>query len=136
MINVSSKTVSEINESLGAGKIESGGLLGSLNNGDIDVFFFDSGIDCNAGEYNPDIKKLNEQLSEWDRSNIAFRGIIHSHMDKKELSPKDVFMARKLLNANSLSSVLMPVYVINSKSIIWYEVTDKTVKYMDHHVIK
>ena len=86
-------------------------------------------------EYNPDIDMLNGLLINWNLSQIAFMGIIHSHWDKEELSAKDIYMARKLLSLNSLKHVLMPVFVISKRCIYWYTVSGNDVKHMAFRVV-
>ncbi len=94
MISVSRKAFDETIISMSAVEIETGGLLGSSKCGLIDTFHFDEGRCCNTKEYNPDIDMLNGLLINWNLSQIAFMGIIHSHWDKEELSAKDIYMAK------------------------------------------
>ncbi len=136
MISVSRKAFDEIIISMSAVEIETGGLLGSSKCGLIDTFHFDEGRCCNTKEYNPDIDMLNGLLINWNLSQIAFMGIIHSHQNKEELSAKDIYMARKLLDYNSMKHVLMPVFVVKKRIINWYEVSDNTVNHMAFHVIE
>ena len=135
MISVSRKAFDEIIISMSAVEIETGGLLGSSKCGLIDTFHFDEGRCCNTKEYNPDIDMLNGLLINWNLSQIAFMGIIHSHWDKEELSAKDIYMARKLLSLNSLKHVLMPVFVISKRCIYWYTVSGNDVKHMAFRVV-
>ncbi len=136
MISVSRKAFDEIIISMSAVEIETGGLLGSSKCGLIDTFHFDEGRCCNTKEYNPDIDMLNGLLINWNLSQIAFMGIIHSHQNKEELSAKDIYMARKLLDYNSMKHVLMPVFVVKKRIINWYEVSDNTVNHMAFHVVE
>ena len=136
MIYISGKVLKIINNTMSAVENESGGLLGSSKGGLIDTFHFDEGIFCNTKEYNPDINMLNGLLSIWSKTQITFNGIIHSHQNKEELSAKDIYMARKLLDYNSMKHVLMPVFVVKKRIINWYEVSDNTVNHMAFHVVE
>ena len=127
---ITAGTLNSIINSLGSTDIESGGLIGSSDGSAIDAFFYDAGIDCSAKEYNPDIESLQDQLLRWDEENIRFCGIIHSHADDRYLSNKDVSMARRILENNPLDSILMPVFLLKDKSIIWYEVEYNYVKHL------
>ena len=89
----------------------------------------------NANEYVPDIDDLQEQLSVWDKTNITFRGIIHSHTIGDRLSPLDIQMARKVMDANMLPSLLMPVYLIREKRIVCYEVGNDSVLCIDFQTV-
>ena len=135
MNSVTTNIVNSIIHYLGRSENESGGLIGSSNGSTVDAFFFDPGIECSAKEYNPDIELLQKQIMIWDAENIEFKGIIHSHRDERFLSNKDVYMARKILNVNSLTSILMPVYFMNNKSIFWYSVGMDNVKSLSFEII-
>ena len=122
---ISKSVIDEIYGTIGTVEKESGGLIGSTDKSDIiDAYYFDKGRRSNANEYVPDIDDLQQRLSVWDKANITFRGIIHSHTIGDRLSPLDIQMARKIMDANMLPSILMPVYLIREKRIVCYEVSD------------
>ena len=110
---------------------ESGGLLGSRNNDVIDIFYYDKGKEEKTDEYIPNIDALQQQLLNWNTEGIMFRGIIHSHLKRGDLSSKDVCMARKILSMNHLTSILMPVYIIREKNILWHEVNNDGVIHLE-----
>jgi len=129
-------TLDEIYKSLGSVDNESGGLIGSKSNeGILDSFYFDKGRRSSANEYVPNVDDLRQQLSYWDKEQIKFRGIIHSHTISDILSPKDIKMARKILDMNMLSSVLMPIYLIKEQKILWYVVSNDCVKCVDFKIV-
>ena len=131
-MQISQHVFDEIVITLGSSSNESGGLFGSKNDRDIiDIFYFDKGRRSNASEYVPEIDVLQQQLILWNMSHIKFKGIIHSHTISDKLSPKDIYMARKILIMNKISSIYMPIYQINNPKLIWYEVSDKDVVLID-----
>lgn len=129
-------TLDEIYKSLGSVDNESGGLIGSKSNeGILDSFYFDIGRRSSANKYVPNVDVLQQLLSYWDKEQIRFRGIIHSHTISDSLSPKDIKMARKILDMNMLSSVLMPIYLIKDQKILWYVVSIDCVKCVDFKTV-
>lgn len=98
---------------------ESGGILGGYED-KVTTFFFDR--ECLGDEYIPDVIKLNKIIKEWNRQDIFFMGIIHSHKDNENLSYVDVEYARKIISINKLKSIHMALYISNKKKIIDYVV--------------
>ena len=135
MIRISADVSKEFSELLGNTGFESGGLIGSFDNDLIDTFFFDEGLEPSVKEYNPNVELLQRQISVWDKDLVRFRGIIHSHIDDQHLSAKDLSMARNILKLNSFQSILMPVFVIRSKKLVWYDVGMDYVKREEYEVI-
>jgi hypothetical protein len=123
--------LTEIIQSLGSTYNESGGLIGSKEGQVIDAFCFDKGRAESITEYIPDVYILQRQLFTWYKEGIVFKGFIHSHASCGELSSKDIHMARKIMGTNQLTSILMPVFVINSNKIIWYEVNEESVVHLN-----
>lgn len=131
MIKVSRETIEKISRFLDSTQYESGGLIGSSNGEMIDVFYYDKGKRSNTYEYIPDVNKLQRQLLNWDEAHIIFQGIIHSHSISDRLSPRDIQMAREILNMNKLSKLYMPIYLLNARKFFWYEVSNVSVSSID-----
>ena len=119
--------IDEISRSLGLLDYESGGLIGSRNGDILDVFYYDEGRRSNDNEYAPSVDELQKQLNNWSKEHIEFKGIIHSHIISDRLSPQDIQMAYKIISMNTLSSILMPVFLLSEQRIIWYEVNKDSV---------
>lgn len=68
---------------------ETGGIIGSSSSV-IDTVAFDN---CNkildAAVYVPDVIRLNTVLSDWQKKNISFCGLFHSHIKGQERLSKD-----------------------------------------------
>lgn len=68
---------------------ETGGIIGSYSN-IVDTVAFDS---CNkilkAAVYVPNVIKLNNILSEWQKDKISFCGMFHSHVKGQETLSKE-----------------------------------------------
>lgn len=122
LIKVSKSVIEDIINSLGKTPYETGGLIGSSDNNVIDSFCFIEGRDSSATEYIPNVELMQQGIMMWDEKHIRFKGIIHSHLDYQHLSVKDIEMARKILSINSLSNILLPVFVVQGQRLIWYEV--------------
>ena len=119
--------IDEISRSLGLFDYESGGLIGSRNGDILDAFYYDEGRRSNDNEYAPSVDELQKQLNNWSKEHIEFKGIIHSHIISDRLSPQDIQMAYKIISMNTLSSILMPVFLLSEQRIIWYEVNKDSV---------
>ena len=131
MIKVSRETIEKISRFLDSTQYESGGLIGSSNGENIDTFYYDIGRRSNTNEYIPDVNKLQRELSNWDEAHIIFQGIIHSHSISDRLSPRDIQVAREILNMNKLSKLYMPIYLLNARKLFWYEVSNDSVSSID-----
>jgi len=85
--------------------IEVGGIIGGKNN-IITEFEFDKGIGGGSKQhYFPDIEKFNSCIKNWQKENIEFYGIVHSHFqDTKELSFGDTLYIQEIMLA-------MPEYI-------------------------
>lgn len=103
---------------------ETGGILGSVN-GIITHFAFDSGLlSKNVGCYYPDTRMLNDILREWNRQNINFCGIIHSHLDNQmSLSSGDMEYIKEIMIAVSPQYKTLYFPLIVNRKIISYRVT-------------
>ncbi|WP_034451181.1 hypothetical protein [Butyrivibrio sp. AE2032] len=124
---VSQNIICDIYSSFSNSCYESGGLIGSKEDNVIDSFYYDKGKEERRHDYIPNVDELQHQLSIWNKEQIEFRGIIHSHLRCGELSQKDVNMARRVLELNNIPSILMPIYIINKQIIVWYEVLNDNI---------
>jgi len=134
MVKVSCELINRIMDLLGSTDYESGGLLGSSNGDVVDTLYFDIGRRCSYTDYFPNVSLWEEQLQKWSESQIQLVGIIHSHINSEKLSEKDVVMARRVVTANSLECIQMPVFVLNEKRIVWYEVSSDYVNVLSFEV--
>ena len=58
---------------------ESGGILGCGSDCTVCVFCPDPGLLPQDGAYLPDVEMLNRTISAWQKENIRFCGMMHSH---------------------------------------------------------
>ena len=88
---------------------ETGGILGGKN-GLVTCFFADEGeISNEFNRYCPDTNKLNKILSVWDKNNIDFMGIYHSHpCNQCQLSAADIHYINTIMK--SLSNIKRELY--------------------------
>ena len=80
---------------------ESGGILGTSNGIIINQFVFDRGLVVNNScIYSPNTIYLNQVIKEWERQDIKFSGIFHTHaIQWPTLSNGDKYYIAKVLNA-------------------------------------
>lgn len=108
---------------------ETGAIIGSDSSGTIGRFFFDQGKETTTDVYSPDTNRLNSILDGYHSKGIEFRGMMHSHRSKCELSYADIEYAVSILNTNHLKSVFMPVYVLDTRQVFWYKVDFNSITY-------
>ena len=107
---------------------ETGGLLLGRD-ASISAFIFDEGVRGeDADEYIPNTEYMNEILHRYQSEEYELYGMIHSHRTREELSCADTHYARSLLRLNELDDILMPVYVLDSQNVFWYQVTMSDIK--------
>ncbi len=107
---------------------ETGGILGSRN-GEIKDFFYDEKGSCSGKYYIPDTECLNYQIKKWQKENIDFAGIIHSHWEREELSAQDIRYARQVIQAFG-KEILMGVFVYNTGKLYMYIVSEENIVLM------
>jgi len=78
---------------------EIGGLLGGEKDNVISRFISDCGIKTNKiGCYYPDTSRLNLCIGLWQKKEILFYGIVHSHFENTySLSKGDEYYIKKIL---------------------------------------
>ncbi len=119
-MEIHKKVYLDIINALKDGKVEAGGIIGSK---DSQIVAFDYDRACTAGEYVPDIVKLNKIIKKWYESGIEFAGIIHSHMDSKKLSYSDIEFARTIIKNNNLDYIYMLILTTDDNTVIAYKVS-------------
>ncbi len=101
---------------------ESGGFLGSKA-GIICAFEFDNGLFTdNQGTYRPNYELLLRTASLWDRKNIKFRGIFHTHLRTQEtLSSDDKEFIKAIMkeNRNNFKTMYFPLVIPREKIIMF-----------------
>lgn len=102
---------------------ETGGIIGSQNK-IIMRAFFDKGNTLlpASSVYEPNIMVLNQVIANWERNNIAFSGIFHSHYSHDTvLSMGDKTYIRKIMYAMppQIHCLYFPI-VLPRKTIIGY----------------
>ena len=111
IVRITQSVYTEIMNTIGNYAPETGGALGEKN-GVICRYFFDEKAIGNKNSYSPTTDSINEVIDEWEKDEIRFAGIIHSHPGTmKRLSYADVYYAQCLLKQNETESILFPIVV-------------------------
>lgn len=92
------KAYKQIVDSFANCLFEEGGIIGGVND-IVTRFEFDIGIPGdNKGCYIPNVGKLNKCICEWQKQNINFYGIIHSHINHYgDLSNDDIKYIKRIM---------------------------------------
>lgn len=77
MLRIKKSVWNDIIHSIGESIPERGGIIGTHNN-IIVAFYFDPSY-SSKGEYIPSVDLLNSVINEWEKEDIHFCGIVHSH---------------------------------------------------------
>lgn len=130
-LSMLSSVYHEIEYTLGRLKPEKGGILGGREN-IITDYCLDNQGKASDSYYMPDVNSLNGVLEGWNKSNVDFCGIIHSHPgDCTKLSYGDKLYAQKFMESNAMDSMLlfivMSAYDSAEFSISGYEVLRESV---------
>ena len=125
-MNITKKTYQEICTFFQKRHVtEEGGLLGSSTGKVIDCFFPDYQASIKTkNSYTPNIFYLNQQLQEWEKNEITFCGIIHSHLtNTPKLSDADIRYIEKIMKAmpNSIKQLYFPLIVQPKTQFISYK---------------
>lgn len=101
---------------------EIGGILGGK-----DGIITQCYIDCKSSSlgcyYSPDIISLDKIIFDWQKDNISFMGIFHTHFGgAKTLSDGDKIYISKIMQAmpERLNKLYFPVVVMPEKTMIPY----------------
>lgn len=104
---------------------EIGGILGSSSEGIITHVLFDQLSQPPEHHccYTPNVDFLNSEIENWQRREIRFMGMFHSHFGGASLlSPADTEYIRHIMSVMppSVKFLYFPVYVVSEKELISY----------------
>ncbi len=102
---------------------ETGGIIGG-SDGIITEAYFDKGnsLLTTPSIYVPNIKVLNQVITNWDKEDIEFCGIFHSHYSRdRALSPGDKKYIKKIMRVMppQVCYLYFPI-ILPQKTIIGY----------------
>lgn len=122
-MNVKTTIYNDIVSTIGGVLPETGGILGKKDE-TICAYYFDYTASCDSNTYKPDMVTVNRIISEWERQDIQFAGIIHSHEEmQSKLSCADIVYAQEIMTANDMETILFPLVIIGDKTrLIMYTV--------------
>lgn len=108
----------EILHTIGYAPIESGGILGKVNDV-ISYYFFDGNGQSHSSEYIPNVNKLNTIIKEWYNKGILFAGIVHSHPNGYYYPSRgDLLYVKNLMEQNPfLSKLLFPIVTVTDSNL-------------------
>lgn len=102
---------------------ENGGILGSID-GIITVAIADNGHSNTCGcSYEPNVEMFNQIISEWQKEDIEFSGIYHTHFFGVEtLSQGDIDYINLILSAmpEQITQLYFPVVLPEKQQMIPY----------------
>jgi len=102
---------------------EEGGILGSVS-GVIKFIELDKGVNSpKACSYSPDVSHLNSIISKWEKANISFQGIFHSHFFGIDtLSKGDIRYIETIMKSmpKTIDNLLFPIVVMPEKKLVVY----------------
>ena len=103
---------------------EEGGIIGAYNDA-ISISYHDTGIASKRRcVYIPDTNTLNDVLKKWNKNDITFMGMYHTHFRNVcSLSEGDKTYIVKILNAmpHEIEKLFFPLVLLPSKTIVCYE---------------
>jgi len=96
---------------------ETGGIIGSSNNGSIvDHFYFDQSAHTTGSTYSPDTEALNRVISEWNDNGIRLVGFIHSHpRGSSSPSNEDHKYGIRIMKALGMKNFFMPIVNVSDR---------------------
>lgn len=102
---------------------ETGGILG-VNIDDentVTEFYYDKTGKTEKNAYIPDIKVLNNIISEWAERKTEFVGFVHSHpKNHYRLSIPDIEYANKIKKSCGIKQILMMIYLPENQELYQY----------------
>lgn len=128
-IHIKKEIFREICASIRKNRYETGGIIGAGLQGEICAFQPDDITTAYPYEYRPNTQFLNDVIERWAKVDIAFAGIIHSHMHNSCISREDIAYAREILMANDfMKNVLMGIIDLSGEDehIEWYLIDSET----------
>lgn len=106
-IKITSQIYDKIKNTIGKLEPEQGGVLGGTRNM-ITNFFHDVQLVSNLNMYKPNIESINHELVKWQKNNVDFIGVIHSHPNGNlMLSYADKIYAQNLMRNNNIDQMIM-----------------------------
>lgn len=112
ILEISSRCVREVAETIGSLACETGGIGGALEGSVlIDHFYFDANSMNTKLTYTTDHEKLNEVVRDWNRLGVRTRMMIHSHPGRMTApSQGDLLYAARILAAiPDLEALWIPI---------------------------
>lgn len=100
---------------------EIGGILGGKNGVVTDIVIDNRNAVSNKAIYIPNIDFLNSKIEKWEKQNIEFYGIFHTHFSDNTLSKDDRINIEKIMYSmpKSIIKLYFPI-VIPQKEMIAY----------------
>lgn len=100
-VKLSKKIFIEVSSTLAFKGVEEGGILGINNDNIIDFFVKDSPHKGYAYKYVPNYEYLNKVIDKWNKGEIKFCGMLHTHpLGYPKLSYGDVCYSKEILLNN------------------------------------
>ena len=122
-MNIEERIYKEILNSIPNEPPEIGGILGSSKD-TVCIYQLDRGVSKGCGcYYSPDVKVLNETIKEWQKCEIDFCGIFHTHyFGVKTLSDGDITYIKNIMYGmpGKVSKLYFPIAVMPDKELINY----------------
>lgn len=120
-MKITKANYNKIIESCSTTLSETGGIIGGKNN-IVTVFEFDKGTASSSRNYYyPNIERLNACIKYWQKEDIQFYGIVHSHLqeDEKELSNGDRQYINQIMLAmpKDIESLYFPLVLPNGEMV-------------------
>ena len=116
-IRITSVVYRQISATIGLYPPECGGVLGAGEDGVITEFFFDATGRSTPNGYAPDVKAINEMLTnDWMPRGILMVGIVHSHSNGNSVpSCGDVSYGVRILQAlDTVDRFYLPIVTLNN----------------------
>ena len=125
-MTVSRKIIDKMNSRLSDTPPESGGIIGSENDGIIDKIIFDKPIseEIQYCYYSPNVDFLNKHISIWSDEDIQFMGVFHTHFaNVKSLSAADKnYIEAIMMNMpDAIDFLYFPIFVFPVRELIVYK---------------
>lgn len=121
MLKIYRKTYDDFITTVSQLPIESGGIIGAVDN--VVCSYFVDNTNYNSDTYKPNADLLNDKIQQWQKSDIEFFGIFHTHpVSVKELSVPDKQSITLLMNQLTDSSkILFFPLVFQDKTMVVFK---------------
>ena len=123
-MKIQKQILQELNKKIADMPPETGGILGSKNGVLIEKIVIDrpNGIDKYCS-YAPNVDFLNQALETWQKRNICFMGVFHTHFfGVKTLSEGDKNYITLIMQSmpKSIESLYFPIYLLPDRELVCY----------------